>query len=199
MIREVAAGALALLLCVFVVACGDDEQGGVPTQVPLPSVSPSVELAAFTSSILPYSLSVPRDWTHEAAGPGVDRFYAVRPEGTLVSEITVRCSRTIVGGETDFQSLVDEDLSLLDASPVGVSDPVITDIAGVDRPGKMMVYGHGVTGVRVNTMVAYFSDDSCGWRVRMNVFGGGSTMEFQALFEQIAASMNPAEAVAAGG
>jgi hypothetical protein len=163
----------------------------VSTLAPVPTVDAASGLTTFQSDVLPYSLNVPSGWTHEVAQNGLDRFYMNREGGTLLSELTVACKRTLEGGGVTPEELIDEDLKLLAASPVRVSSPVITDLEASDRAGKMMVYRHAAAGVPISILVAYFADEGCGWRVRMNVYGEGQEAEYEALFRRIAGTLDP--------
>jgi hypothetical protein len=208
MMKRLPLAPLALLICSAFVACGggdspDPGQSATPPVADgtftLPPIDPSVELSTFESELLPYAIGVPDTWTHEPANGGGDRFYVNREGGPLLSELIVRCTTTIRGDLTDAQSLMDEDLELLSVSPIRTSTPIIQDLEAKDRPGKMMVYGHASVGVPITIMVAYFGDEKCGWRVRMNTFGPGATEQYVALFQRIAATLDPSGDLASSG
>jgi hypothetical protein len=186
---------------VFLAACGGAGNGGASLSTPLapitpypaelltpgppPAIDPNTELVPYTSEGLPYTIAYPAGW-EIAAGPyGGETFSYRTPEKGLVAQLIVGCGRTLGVGSIDPKDLVQEDAQLMKGANAPL-ESVKTDEITVDgRYAIRWLYALNYGSARINNWVVYTSDGTCGWRIRMVVYGQLPVDSYQQLFLRI--------------
>jgi hypothetical protein len=155
------------------------------TPGPPPAIDPSTELVPYRSEGLPYTIAYPASW-EVAPGPyGGETFSYRTPEKGLVAQLIVGCGRTLVGRSIDPKDLAQEDAQLLKGARAPLESGKTDEITVDGRNGVRWLYALNYGAARINNWVVYTSDGTCGWRIRMVVYGLPPVDSYQQLFLRI--------------
>jgi hypothetical protein len=188
---------LAVTFAMFALAaCGSGDGNGAAPAVesPVPfTIDPGIPLVDFVSEQYPYVISVPQDWEQERARFGGDYFFKQRPgAATTVANLTIGCINTILPGAGDPRSVLDEDILILERSQIPMSGLEVDEFTVGEVTGVRASYTIGLGRTTGWNDVAYVAGPGCTWRLHLGGFGSGPFDQYEALFDRILATFEPA-------